>query len=68
MSPHSVTSALDHDVIELSVVGKAFAVAFGHSSLRAAKAAAIRAEISNGTFETPERINGTVERLLDVIA
>lgn len=68
MSAHSVTSALDPDVIEFSAVGKALAVANGHSSLRAAKAAAIRAEISNGTFETPERINGTVEALLDVIA
>ena len=28
---------------------------------------AIRAEIENGTFVTPERIHGTVERLLDVI-
>lgn len=68
VSPHSEASALDPDLIEFSVVGKALAVAFEHSSLRAAKAAAIRAEISNGTFETPERIKGTVDRLLDVIA
>ncbi len=38
------------------------------SSLRQARVRAVRAEIGNGTYETPERINGTVDRLLDVIA
>jgi len=38
------------------------------SSFRAARTQAIRSEIANGTFETPERIQGTAERLLDVIA
>ncbi len=36
-------------------------------SLRLAKTNAIRAEIDAGTYETPERIRGTVERLLDII-
>lgn len=38
------------------------------SSFRTAWLRAIRAEISDGTYETPERINGTVDRLLDVLA
>ena len=37
------------------------------SSLRIATTTAIRAEIEAGTYETPQRIEGTVERLLDVI-
>ncbi|MHC4066031.1 MAG: flagellar biosynthesis anti-sigma factor FlgM [Planctomycetota bacterium] len=31
---------------------------------RADRIARLRAEIANGTFETPERLDGTVERLL----
>ncbi|HNQ24433.1 MAG TPA: hypothetical protein PKK06_15210 [Phycisphaerae bacterium] len=38
------------------------------SSLQQARQAAIRAEIQNGTYETLERLNGTVDRLLDVLA
>jgi hypothetical protein len=37
------------------------------SAFRMARVQAIRAEIENGTYETAERISGTVERLLDVI-
>ena len=37
------------------------------SSFRIARTRAIRAEIINRTYETPERIDKTVERLLDVI-
>lgn len=38
------------------------------SSFQDARTRAIGAEIENGTYETPARINATVERLLDVIA
>ena len=38
------------------------------SILRVAKLAVVRAEIALGTYETPERIAGTVDRLLDVMA
>jgi len=37
------------------------------SSLRTARLNAIRAEIKNGTYETPARITATVDRLLDVL-
>ena len=37
------------------------------SSFCLARTRAIRAEILNNTYETPERIDTTVERLLDVI-
>ena len=38
------------------------------SSMRQARVRAIQTEIENGNYETPERISGTVDRLLDVIA
>ena len=37
------------------------------SSLIIATTAAIRAEIEAGNYETPQRIESTVERILDVI-
>jgi hypothetical protein len=36
--------------------------------MRQARVRALQTEIEGGDFETPERISGTVERLLDVIA
>ena len=38
------------------------------SGMRQARVRAVQTEIGNGTYETPERISGTVDRLLDVIA
>lgn len=54
--------------IEVSSFGDALARAVETSSLRIARTRAIRAEIVAGIYETPERIHGTVERILDVIA
>ena len=56
------------DQLELSPAAETLARATGESSLRLAHVAAIRAELAAGTFETPERINGTVDRLIDVLA
>ena len=64
----STADRLTGDTAEFSVRGTALARAMEESSLRIARTRAIREEIANGTFETPERINETVERLLDVIA
>lgn len=58
----------ERDVVEFSAQGRALARAVRESSLRIAKTRAIRAEIEAGTYETPERIQGTVQRLLDVLA
>ena len=57
--------ALAGDTVEFSSL--ALARAAGESSLSVVKAAAIRFQIESGVFETPERIEGTVARLLDVI-
>ncbi|UCE61016.1 MAG: flagellar biosynthesis anti-sigma factor FlgM [Phycisphaerales bacterium] len=56
------------DVVEFSRFGKALARAVEESSLRIARVRAVREEIASGSFETTERISGTADRLLDVIA
>ena len=68
--PAAVRAASDRlasDTVEFSRTGTSLARAVEESSLRIARTRAIRAEIAEGTFETSERINGTVARLLDVI-
>ena len=55
------------DSVEISDTGYALLRAAEESSLRIARARAIRAEINTGTFETPARIEGTVSRLLDIL-
>jgi len=54
--------------VEFSRSETAIALAAARSSLSIARTRALRGAIDAGTFETPARINGTVERLLDVIA
>ncbi len=67
-SPRPVArNGTSKDVVEFSVRGEALARAVEESSLRIARARAVRAEIEAGTYETPERLAGTVERLLDII-
>ncbi len=55
------------DSVEISRLGRTMSRIMNDSSLRLARINAIRAQIADGTFETPERINGTVDRLLDVV-
>ena len=65
-STHSVTSsgAAQADTVEFSALGQALSRATELSSFSVARIRAIRASIDDGTFETPERINGTATRLL----
>ncbi|MFQ5590416.1 MAG: hypothetical protein ACE5HE_04555 [Phycisphaerae bacterium] len=55
------------DRADFSRLGRALARAVEQSSLRIARTRAIRAEIEEGTYETVERLDKTVERVLDVI-
>ena len=59
--------AEESDRVELSRFGRELADAMQTSSLRLARTQAIRVEIENHTYETPERLSGTADRLLDVI-
>ncbi len=55
------------DTVELSTIADSLAKGIETSSLSLARTRAIRDQIARGAFETPERIEGTVERLLDTI-
>ena len=61
------TLTADGDRAEFSSVGRTLSCIAEESSFRVARVRAIRDEIESGTYETPERITGTVERLLDVL-
>ncbi len=65
---HSSGTMGIEDTVELSRLGRAMADAAGEASLRLARLRAIREEIQSGSYETPERIAGTLRRLLDVLA
>jgi hypothetical protein len=54
-------------VVEFSEISRSLAEQVPASSFRRARLEAIRQQIAEGRFETPERIRGTVDRLLDVI-
>ena len=55
------------DSVEISNIGRSLAYAHDPSSLNLARLRAIRLEIEKGTFETPERLQGTVDRLLQIL-
>jgi hypothetical protein len=55
------------DIVELSAAGIALSRADVESRLRIAQIYEVRAEIKAGTFVTPERMDGTVERLLEIL-
>jgi hypothetical protein len=55
------------DTLELSPAGIALSRADVQSHVRIARISGIRAEIKAGTFLTPERMDGTVERLLKIL-
>ena len=56
------------DTLELSGRGEALARTTALSGVSLDRIEAIRAEILAGTYETPERIEGVVQHLLDIIA
>jgi anti-sigma28 factor (negative regulator of flagellin synthesis) len=57
----------ESDPVEFSRMGRMLAGASDTSSLRLAKIQSLRAEIADGTFETHERIEGTVNRLIQIL-
>lgn len=55
------------DIVEFSDLSRSLAAEQASSSFRRARVEAIRREIAEGRFETPERLSGTVNRLLDLL-
>jgi anti-sigma28 factor (negative regulator of flagellin synthesis) len=58
---------LAEDSVEFSRAARSLNESMESSSMRLAQINAVRAEIANGTYETPERLEATASRLLDVI-
>jgi hypothetical protein len=63
----SPTGSPVQDTVELSPAGIAFSRAEVRSCVPRTRISEIRAEIKAGTFATPERVDGTVERLLEIL-
>lgn len=61
------TTEVPEDTFEFSPESAALARAAASSSFRIARIHAVRADIAQGVYETPERISVTAHRLLDVI-
>lgn len=55
------------EIVALSPVGTALSRTDVESCLRIARICDIRAEIKAGTFLTPERMDGIVERFLEIL-
>lgn len=55
------------DTVEFSTSGRSLARAVEESSFRIARVRAVSAAIADGTYETRERLDGAVSRLLDVL-
>lgn len=68
VDPSAAAAAIRGDTVEFSPLGRALARATELSSFSLAKVRAIREEIASGTYETPQRIAGTVNRLIDILA
>ncbi len=55
------------DRVEISEAGRVLARHEDASSYRRARVEAVRQEIDAGTYVTPERIQGTIDRLLELL-
>ncbi len=62
---HSASPA--EDTVEISSFGRALSEATEQSTFRLARIRAVREEIARGEYETPERLRGTIDRLIDVL-
>jgi anti-sigma28 factor (negative regulator of flagellin synthesis) len=67
LTPHASAPTGERDRVELSSAERTSEQPADGSALRVERIEFLRSEIAAGTYETPERIAGTVSRLLDVI-
>ncbi len=75
LQTENTTSATQNDVasapvdqLEISVEAQAMSGLDSSSGIRADRVAELRAEIASGEFETAERLDRAVSRMLDAIA
>lgn len=55
------------DSVEISEAGQILATLANPAEIRAERVAAIREAIQNGTYESPDKIDATVDRLLQIL-
>ncbi|MBN1555662.1 MAG: flagellar biosynthesis anti-sigma factor FlgM [Phycisphaerae bacterium] len=67
MKPKAAASQATNvsDTVEISTAGMLAAKLHGPEGIRADLVQRVKEEIAAGTFETPERIDATVDRLLE---
>ena len=63
----SVSADSAGDQLEISETGQLLSSFGSDSGIRGDKVAEIRQALANGTYETPEKLDVTVTRLLDVL-
>jgi negative regulator of flagellin synthesis FlgM len=57
------------DEVEISSMARALSLLEGAPDIRMDKVASVRAALANGTYETDDKINATIDRLMsDVLA
>jgi len=61
------TGSPGEDIVALSPMGIALSRADAQSRLRIIRISEFRAEIKAGTFVTPERVDGTILKLLKIL-
>jgi negative regulator of flagellin synthesis FlgM len=65
--PAGETVALSADRVDISPAAQAAVDATERDAIRAGLVSQIRAQIASGTYETPDKLDRAVERLLDEI-
>jgi negative regulator of flagellin synthesis FlgM len=62
-----LSDGFDGDHLEISETGQLLSELGNNSGIRAEKVAEIRQAIADGTYETEDKLDITVDRLLDVL-
>lgn len=61
-------AASPQDVVQISDAGRLMDMANGLPAVRQDKVDALRAQIANGTYETADKLNVALDRMLDELA
>ena len=61
-------AASAQDVVQISDAGRLMDMANGLPAVRQDRVDAIRAQLANGTYETPDKLNVALDRMLDELA
>ena len=65
--PTEATSVSPQDTVEISSAGRMLETLSQSPEIRPERLAQIKAEIEAGTYETPEKLDAALEKLLDEI-